>query len=170
MERRTTRHRIVLACVIGAALVGAPALADPPAGKGKGKGKPAPEAAGAANGPRGRALDDAALTPLRFTREHERIIRDWFGVEDNLRGLPPGLAKRDRLPPGLEKQLARNGTLPPGLEKKLHPLPRSLASRLPILPDGYRRRILGESILVLDERTSAIVDVLHGVARIAGTL
>ena len=35
------------------------------------------------------------------------------------RGLPPGLAKRDRLPPGLEKHLLKHGSLPPGLQKKL---------------------------------------------------
>ncbi len=37
------------------------------------------------------------------------------------RGLPPGLAKRDRLPPGLEKHLWKHGSLPPGLQKKLDP-------------------------------------------------
>jgi hypothetical protein len=31
------------------------------------------------------------------------------------------LAKRDRLPPGLERQLVVNGTLPPGLEKDQPP-------------------------------------------------
>ncbi len=37
------------------------------------------------------------------------------------RGLPPGLAKRDRLPPGLEKHLLKHGSLPPGLQKKIDP-------------------------------------------------
>ena len=36
-------------------------------------------------------------------------------------GLPPGLAKRDRLPPGLEKHLLKHGSLPPGLQKKIDP-------------------------------------------------
>jgi hypothetical protein len=112
--------------------------------------------------------DDARLR-LRFDDDQARIIRDWFDDDDHLRGLPPGLAKRDRLPPGLEKQLERNGRLPPGLEKKLHPLPDDLAVRLPRLPDGYRRGILGESLIVLDERTSAIIDVIHGIARVGNT-
>ncbi len=37
------------------------------------------------------------------------------------RGLPPGLAKRDQLPPGLEKHLLKHGSLPPGLQKKIDP-------------------------------------------------
>ena len=120
-------------------------------------------------GPGGKGKGDDVHVRVRFDDDQTRIIRDWFGDDDHLRGLPPGLAKRDRLPPGLEKQLVRNGQLPPGLEKKLHPLPDDLAYRLPRLPDGYRRGILGESLIVFDERTSAIIDVIHGVARVGNT-
>jgi len=45
---------------------------------------------------------------------HREVIRAWYS--ENERHLPPGLAKKDRLPPGLEKQLVRNGTLPPDLK------------------------------------------------------
>src|ERR1051326_3832533 len=72
-------------------------------------------------------------------RNDERIIREWFAQPSNLRGLPPGLAKKERLPPGLEKQLARNGQLPPGLQKRIQPLPPVLESRLTRLPEGRRR-------------------------------
>ena len=34
-------------------------------------------------------------------------------------GLPPGLAKKDRLPPGIEKHLLERGSLTPGLQKKI---------------------------------------------------
>jgi hypothetical protein len=44
-------------------------------------------------------------------------------------GLPPGLAKRDRQPPGLERQLSERGRLPPGLQKRA--LPEDLEARLP---------------------------------------
>src|SRR5690606_37311777 len=40
------------------------------------------------------------------------------GKKKGNKSLPPGLAKRDELPPGLAKQLARNGHLPPGLERR----------------------------------------------------
>ncbi len=42
---------------------------------------------------------------------------------NNTHGLPPGLAKRDRLPPGLQKHLWKHGSLPPGLQKKIGPVP-----------------------------------------------
>ncbi len=43
----------------------------------------------------------------QYYRGHDRDIRGWYdGHQSNL---PPGLAKKDRLPPGLEKQLVRRG-------------------------------------------------------------
>jgi hypothetical protein len=65
-------------------------------------------------------------------------------------GLPPGLAKKDRLPPGLEKQLRRNGHLPPGLEKKMQPLPRTCEVRLPSLPANVTRVIVGNYVILRD--------------------
>jgi hypothetical protein len=65
-------------------------------------------------------------------------------------GLPPGLAKRDHLPPGLEKQLRRNGHLPPGLEKKMQPMPRSCEVRLPRWPSNVTRVIVGNYVILRD--------------------
>lgn len=74
--------------------------------------------------------------------------------------LPPGLAKRrGDLPPGLEKQLRRNGHLPPGLEKKMYPFPLELERRLPPLRPGLVRGIIGASAVIIDKKTSLIVDV-----------
>src|SRR5687767_3783358 len=85
-----------------------------------------------------------------FGDVEQRIIREWFSNGANLKGLPPGLAKREQLPPGLQKQLARNGKLPPGLEKKIHPLPAQLESRLPRLSDGRQRIVLGRNLILLE--------------------
>jgi hypothetical protein len=98
-----------------------------------------------------------------FGTDEARIIREWFSNSANLKGLPPGLAKKEQLPPGLQKQLARNGKLPPGLEKKIQPLPRDLELRLPGLPDGRRRIVIAGNIILLDERTSMIVDILQNI-------
>lgn len=87
---------------------------------------------------------------LVFGSNQIRLIRDWFGDSRNLEGLPPGLAKRDSLPPGLERQLRRNGTLPPGLQGKLYPFPVELESRLPELRPGVSRVVIGGSIVLLD--------------------
>ena len=54
--------------------------------------------------------------------DHDRDqIRGWYRTHYS--SLPPGLAKRDRLPPGLERQLVIRGTLPHGLQKKMQPCP-----------------------------------------------
>ena len=71
-------------------------------------------------------------------------------LTDNKAGLPPGLAKRESLPPGLQKHLDRNGTLPPGLQKKVQPLPSQCQINLPRLPADWQRVILGDRVIVLD--------------------
>ncbi len=98
-----------------------------------------------------------------FTREHERIIREWFSNSSNLAGLPPGLAKREQLPPGLQRQLLKNGKLPPGLQKRIQPLPSQLEARLPRLPSGQRRIVIAGNVILLEERTAAILDMITGI-------
>jgi hypothetical protein len=69
------------------------------------------------------------------------------------------LAKRERLPPGLEKQLRRKGTLPPGLEKKLYPFPPELEGRLaPIGPD-YERVFVGGRAAIVARVGGVVFDV-----------
>jgi hypothetical protein len=95
-----------------------------------------------------------------FTVEHERIIRAWFSDPANLRGLPPGLAKKEQLPPGLQRQLVKNGKLPPGLDKKVQPFPPQLEARLPRLSGGWIRVVLGGNVMVIDVNTNKILDIL----------
>src|SRR5262245_34605623 len=87
-------------------------------------------------------------------------IRGWYGHyhDDNL---PPGLAKRDRLPPGLERQLAVRGTLPPGLRKKMYRCPEDLERRLPPPPPDCRHVFIGGSLVLVNTRSFLIVDVFH---------
>lgn len=77
--------------------------------------------------------------------------------------LPPGLAKRETLPPGLRKQLVRRGSLPPGLEAQGQRLHRDLEMRLSPLPRGYTRLRVGTDILLLDERTRVILDIVSDI-------
>ena len=62
--------------------------------------------------------------------DHDRDIRNWYRA--HYEQLPPGLAKRDHLPRGLERQLVVNGTLPPGLQKKMQRCPHELEAMLPL--------------------------------------
>ena len=54
----------------------------------------------------------------QYYSEHDRdYMRGWYHDHERSGHLPPGLAKREQLPPGLERQLRVRGTLPPGLRK-----------------------------------------------------
>jgi len=93
-----------------------------------------------------------------FVAKERDMIRQHYVV--HRASLPPGLAKQGGdLPPGLEKQLRRNGHLPPGLEKKLYPFPVVLEQRLPPLRPGLVRGIIGGSAVIIDKRTSVILDI-----------
>lgn len=95
--------------------------------------------------------------------DHDRgILQECLA--DNSSGLPPGLAKRDSLPPGLQKHLQRNGTLPPGLQKRVQPLPESCEVQLPRLPAQWERVILGGQIILLDGKQT-IRDILEVAGR-----
>lgn len=92
--------------------------------------------------------------------EHERVlVRGWYRSDNE--GLPPGLAKRDRLPPGLEKQLRERGTLPPGLQKRVQPLPIELERQMHRLPTGYRRVVIGGNVILMNEKTAVIYDIIR---------
>jgi hypothetical protein len=112
---------------------------------------------------RGHATDRGAAAKeetIVIDRDgHRRIVHDYY--RNN--ALPPGLAKRDSLPPGLQKQLRERGELPPGLQKRLTPVPAPLAARLPGLPAYYDRYFLGSDLLVVDKRSNRIAAVIPNI-------
>ena len=100
--------------------------------------------------------DEQGQGPVEFSRHERRMIREC--MTDDRSGLPPGLARRDHLPPGLERQLQRNGTLPPGLQRRVRPLPDFCEARLPRLPRNWSRVVLSGRIILLDPR-QRVVDI-----------
>lgn len=74
------------------------------------------------------------------------------------KGLPPGIAKKGVLPPGIYMQLMRGGTLPPGLGAM--PLPYDLVVQLPPPYPGTRLLIADDRVLLVQIATNAILDVL----------
>jgi hypothetical protein len=109
----------------------------------------------------GRPASVRAHVDVFFDSDRDMIRHHYAAYRDaDYRSLPPGLAKRGRdLPPGLEKHLRRNGHLPPGLEKKLYPLPVEIEHRLPPLRSGLIRGMIGGSAVIVDKKTSVIVDI-----------
>jgi|SRR5581483_6560949 len=127
------------------------ALADHGQGKGKGHGN--------AYGHEKHGDRDDDDRGHGYYRGHDRELREWYRVHYS--SLPPGLAKRDELPPGLERQLAVRGTLPPGLRKKLYPCPVEVVRYLPPPPPGYAHMAIGGHIVLVNRSTFFVLDVFH---------
>ena len=80
-------------------------------------------------------------------QDHDRqVARGWYSEHEG--HLPPGLAKKDRLPPGLQRQLDARGTLPPGLQKRIQPVPRDLEVRLAPPPPECEHVVIGGNIVL----------------------
>jgi len=128
-------------------------------GQGHGnRGRGAEEADKHSERGRGHYKEKGEESRARFSSHDREIIRHYF-LQDTS-NLPPGLAKRGgNLPPGLERQLRENGSLPPGLQKRLQPFPVELSRRLPPLPNGYSRVMLGTRVLILN-RAHVIMDIM----------
>lgn len=93
-----------------------------------------------------------------FSDHDRQVIHDYY-ARYKAKKVPPGLAKKETLPPGLARQLVKNRTLPPGLQGRV--LPRDLEMSLSRLPDGYRRVIAGADITILNTTTRVIVDIIR---------
>ena len=100
-----------------------------------------------------------------FTSGDRRHIHDYYHEHHRYyerrykgrKGLPPGLAKRDQLPPGLAKRDRR----PPGLYG--YHLPYELDRRLSRLPDGVIRLRIGTSIVLMDEHSRVVLDIIKDI-------
>ena len=151
---RKTR-RFVGAIVLCSAFSLAIPAADAWAGQGRGHAQKAEK---------GKKADKKSGQPEAIVVDrdgHIRVIREYA------RGgsLPPGLAKRESLPPGLRQQLRERGALPPGLQRRLVPVPAPLVTRLPAVPPYYQRYFAGDDLLVIDTRTHRIVVIIRDVWR-----
>ena len=90
---------------------------------------------------------------------HVRVIREY----ERSGSLPPGLAKREELPPGLRKQLHEKGELPPGLQKHMVRVPPDLEARLPPIPSYEQRYFAGKDLIVVNVRTNHVDAILTAV-------
>ena len=123
-------------------------------GRGRGHDKHDESSEGARSGQADR--DDAIVIDRAG---HVRVIREY----ERSGSLPPGLAKRDELPPGLRKQLHEKGELPPGLQKHLVRVPPELEVRLPRIPTYERRYFAGNDLIIVNVRTNHIDAIVTAV-------
>ena len=147
-------QKFVFASALALLLVGTSPIFAQGNGRGRGhnKDKDKDDAVQSDNGDRDHA-------EARYYRDDRDDIHAWYIRHES--NLPPGLAKKDRLPPGLEKQLVVRGHLPPGLQKKIEPVPVELVRELPPPPPDCRHVIIGGHLVLLNTKTFVVVDVFH---------
>jgi hypothetical protein len=92
-----------------------------------------------------------------FSDRDRAIIRDYY--HRDYRGLPPGLAKKGKIPPGHAFKLQRQQAIPPGVNWEY--LPVDVERRLSRLPDGYVRVVIGADVAILRTRTRVVLDVIE---------
>jgi hypothetical protein len=96
-----------------------------------------------------------------FSDNDRLLIREYYAPR-RYQGLPPGLAKQGKIPPGHARQMMRDGRLPPDVP--YHYLPRDLDGRLSRLPEDHVRVIVGTDIGIMNTRTRVVVDVIEDIA------
>ena len=152
-------RNLLITVVLGAAIACSPAVAY---AQGRGNSKPKVKHEDKGNKHEDQGNKHDKHDTVVFDRSgHVRVIHDYYVAGS----LPPGLAKREQLPPGLRAQLHERGELPPGLQKRLIVVPSPLVTRLPRVPPYYHRYFAGDDLIVVDTRTNRIAAIVQDVLR-----
>jgi hypothetical protein len=106
-----------------------------------------------------RVHDRATEVRVVFTDSDRTIIRDYYRVD--YRSLPPGLAKKGKLPPGHAHRVRINQPLPP--DAAWYYLPYNVERHLSRLPDDYVRVTIGGDVAIMNVRTRIIVDLIEDI-------
>jgi hypothetical protein len=89
------------------------------------------------------------------------LLGSGFAVQAKPHGdCPPGLAKKGNgcLPPGQAKKLGVGQPVPTGA---VYVIPQPVMTRLPPPPPGYRYAIVGNEVVLVNNR-NLIADILYG--------
>ena len=92
-----------------------------------------------------------------FSEYDRRVIHDYY--RNNYRNLPPGLAKKGKVPPGHAYKMRRHQGIPHDVTWQY--LPSDVERRLSRLPDGYVRAVIGYDVGILHTRTRVVLDVIE---------
>src|SRR5487761_118664 len=96
-----------------------------------------------------------------YNQRDREEMHQWYREHEERDDLPPGLAKRDRLLPGLERLLVIRGELPPGLRRRIRRVPEGLERELPPPPRDCENVVIGGHIVLWNRRTNIVVDIFH---------
>ncbi len=103
--------------------------------------------------------DSVYRTRIVFTDTDRVAIQEWYRLHPHT--LPPGLAKKGKVPPGHAMRLRPYDPLPSQIT--LAALPPELEMRLTPLPKGHSRGIIGKDVVIVDKKGRIVLDVLPDV-------
>lgn len=96
-------------------------------------------------------------------RDRDRDKDKDRGRGHNGKFVPPGLAKKGGLPPGIAKKLNDDGTLPAAMARR--EVPPDLARTLPKTRTGQQRVVVDDDVVLIEQATGRVLDVIIGAAR-----
>jgi hypothetical protein len=100
-----------------------------------------------------------AQVSVVFTDGDRRILHDYYRVD--YRALPPGLAKKGKVPPGHAYRHRVNQPLPP--DAVWYYLPYNVERQLSRLPGDYVRIMIGADVAIMNVHTRVIVDLIENI-------
>ncbi len=101
--------------------------------------------------------EDMSAVIVFSDSDREKIMHH-YTRSGKTKKVPPGLAKKQELPPGLQKHIEKHGELPPGLGGRS--LPEDLERSLAPLPHGYVRLKVGGAVIIMHQKTRVVFDVV----------
>jgi hypothetical protein len=100
----------------------------------------------------------ASLAGTWFGTEQTTFIRNWFSWQAQLGALPVEMVQHDAPLP-----LRKDGILPADLRQQVQPLPPDLERLLPELSGNLRRVFVLGDVVIFEDDTLRIVDLIPGV-------
>jgi len=88
----------------------------------------------------------------RFDDHDRQTFRSWY--ESRRRNPPVGFRRGDRLPPYLDSRIGVGFRIGPEYAPYYRPVPYDLARRMPYPPPGFKYVMLGDRIVLLDNRNT----------------
>jgi Ni/Co efflux regulator RcnB len=95
----------------------------------------------------------------RFDARDRENIGEWY--KEHQENLPRGFREDDRLPSNRESRLRVGEVLDSDLRSRTQPVPSDLLEKLPAPPRDYRYLVLDGHLLLVQEKTWNVSDVLH---------
>ena len=83
-----------------------------------------------------QAADSAIKITGEFTAEEKAVINAFYKEQIKKKKSPPGLAKKEKLPPGWQNKLVKGAVMPKEIFNEAETIPKSLADKLPPAPKG----------------------------------